>query len=55
MKRLLKGLFFSKHILDSDIIVDLIWKYDKQFQTIYFIVEELLYYFKLEHKPDRNY
>ena len=51
---LLKGLFFSKHILDSDIIVDLIWKYDKQFQTIYFIVEELLNYFNLEHKQDRN-
>ena len=51
---LLKGLFFSKHILDSDIIVDLVWKYDKQFQTIYFIVEELINYFNLENKYDRN-
>ena len=51
---LLKGLFFSKHILDTDIIIDSIWKKDKQFQTIYFIVEELLNFYNLEHKSSRN-
>ena len=51
---LLKGIFFSIHILDTDKIIDLIWKHDKQFQTIYFIVEELLNFFNLDHKMDRN-
>ena len=50
---LLKALFVSKHILDSNIIIDRIWKFDKQFQTIYFMVEELLNYFNLE-LHDRN-
>jgi hypothetical protein len=51
---LLKGLFYSLHILDTDIIIDSIWKKDKQFQMIYFIVEELLNYFHLEHKSAKN-
>ena len=50
---LLKGLFISKHILNSDIIIDKIWKFDKPFQTIYFLVEELFNIFNLE-KHDRN-
>ena len=50
---LLKGLFISKHILNSDIIIDKIWKFDKPFQTIYSLVEELLNIFNLE-KHDRN-
>ena len=50
---LLKGLFFSKHILNTDIIVDKIWKFDKPFQTIYFLVEQLLKFFNLE-RDDRN-
>ena len=50
---LLRGLFFSKHILDTNIIVDKIWKFNKKIQTIYFLVEELLHLFNLEHN-DRN-
>ena len=50
---LLKGLFFSKHILNIDIIVDKIWKFDKPFQTIYFLVEQLIKFFNLE-SDDRN-
>ena len=50
---LLKGLFFSKHILNTDIIIDKIWKFDKPFQTIYFLVEQLLKLFNLELN-DRN-
>ena len=50
---LLKGLFYSKHITNLDNIVDKIWKFDKPFQTIYFLVEELLNLFNLE-KNDRN-
>ena len=50
---LLKGLFVSKHIFNTDIIVDKIWKFDKPFQTIYFLVKELLKLFNLEHN-DRN-
>ena len=51
---LLKGMFFGIHIFDTDKIIDLIWKHDKKFQTIYFIVEELLNFFDLDHKMDRN-
>ena len=53
MTLLLKGLFFSRHILDMNIIVEKIWKSNKQIQTIYFLVEELLHLFNLEHY-DRN-
>ena len=45
---MLKGLFVSLHILDTDKIVDFIWKYDKKIQTIYFLVKELINFFKLE-------
>ena len=51
---LLKATFYSIHIVDTDIIVDKIWKFDKQFQTIYFIVEELLKFFNLNYKYDGN-
>ena len=50
---LLKGLFISKHILNPDIIIDKIWKFDKPFQTIYFLVEELFNIFNLE-KHDKS-
>ena len=50
---LLKGLLISKHILNSDIIIDKIWKLEKPFQTIYFLVEEFFDFFNLE-KHDRN-
>ena len=53
MTLLLKALFFSRHILDTNIIVDKIWKSNKQIQTIYFLVEELLHLFNIEHN-DRN-
>jgi hypothetical protein len=45
---MLKGLFVSIHILDTNKIVDLIWKYDKKIQTIYFLVKEIIKLFKLE-------
>ena len=45
---LLRGLFYAHHILDTNIIVDLIWKSDNNFQTIYFIVEELLNHFNFK-------
>ncbi len=45
---MLKGLFTCIHIFDTDKIVDSIWKYDKKFQTIYFLVEELINFLKLE-------
>ena len=51
---LLKATFYSIHIVDTDIIVDKIWKFDKQFQTIYFIVEELVKFFNLNYKYDGN-
>ena len=51
---LLRGLFFSIHIFDTDKIVDLIWKFDKKFQTIYFLVEELLNLFNLDIKENQN-
>ena len=42
---LLRGLFYSRHILDTDKIIDLIWKPKNKIQTIYFLVEEFLNYF----------
>ena len=51
---LLKGLFYSLHILDTDKIVDIIWKFNKEIQTIYFLVEELLNFYNLDAKSDRN-
>lgn len=51
---LLRGLFFSRHILDTDKIVDLIWKCDKQIQTIYFLVNELMNLFNLNDKENKN-
>ena len=39
---MLKGLFYSIHMRDTDKIVNLIWKSDKQVQTIYFLANELL-------------
>ena len=45
---MLKGLFYNIHIRDTDEIVNLIWKKDKQIQTIYFLVNELFQLFNLE-------
>ena len=50
----LKGMFFSLHILDTDKIIDIIWKFDREFQTIYFLVEELLNFYNYDTKSDRN-
>ena len=51
---MLRGMFISQHIINTDIIVDLIWKYDKQFQFLIFIVEELINYFKLDPNSEEN-
>ena len=51
---LLRGLFFSHHIFDTNKIVDLIWKFDKKIQTIYFLVNELLHLFNLDDKENKN-
>ena len=51
---MLKGLFTCTHIFDTDKIVDLIWKYDKKFQTIYFLVEELINFLKLEPNSEKD-
>lgn len=51
---ILRGMFFSLHILDTDKIIDIIWKFDREFQTIYFLVEELLNFYKYDTKTDRN-
>ena len=51
---MLKGIFTSRHIFDSDIVVDLIWKYDKKLQTIYFLVEEFMNVFALEATYTRD-
>ena len=51
---MLRGLFASLHVLDTDKIVDIIWKYNKQIQTIYFLVEELINYFKIEPNLEKN-
>ena len=45
---MLKGLFYNIHIRDTDEIINLIWKKDKQIQTIYFLVNELFHLFNLE-------
>ena len=44
---MLKGLFYSIHIRNTDEIVNLIWKSDKQIQTIYFLINEMMKLFKL--------
>ena len=46
---MLKGLFYSLHIRDTDKIVDLIWKSEKQIQTIYFLVNEIINLFNLKN------
>ena len=51
---MLKGIFLSRHIYDTDKVVDLIWKYDKKLQTIYFLVKQLINYFLLEQKSDKE-
>ena len=51
---MLKGLFASVHILNTDKIVDLIWKKNRQIQTIYFLVGELINFFKLEPNSEKN-
>ena len=51
---MLRGLFASLHVLDTDKIVDIIWKYNKQIQTIYFLVEELINYFRIEPNLEKN-
>lgn len=51
---LIRGIFFSHHLLDTDKIVDLIWKTDKKFQTIYFLVKELMKQFNLNIKENQN-
>ena len=51
---LLRGIFFSHHLLDTDKIVDLIWKSDKKIQTIYFLVTELINLFNLNKENDQN-
>jgi hypothetical protein len=51
---MLRGLFVSLHVLDTDKIVDIIWKYNKQIQTIYFLVEELINYFRIEPNLEKN-
>ena len=51
---MLRGLFVSLHVLDTDKIVDIIWKFNKQIQTIYFLVEELIYYFRIEPNLEKN-
>ena len=51
---LLRGIFFSHHLLDTDQVVDLIWKFDKKFQTIYFLVKEFMNQFNLNNKEDEK-
>lgn len=51
---MLRGLFASLHALDTDKIVDIIWKYNKQVQTIYFLVRELINYFRIEPNLEKN-
>ena len=50
---LLRGLFYSYHILDTDELVDMIWKYNNQFQTIYFLVNELMKLFNLNPRENQ--
>ena len=49
MVLMLKGLFYSIHIRDTDRIVDLVWKSDKQIQTFYFLVNEIMKLFNLKN------
>ena len=51
---LLRAIFFSHHILDTDNLIDLIWKFDKNFQTIYFLVKEFCNYFNLNTKENET-
>ena len=51
---LLLGLFYPHHILDTDKIVDLIWKSNKNFQTIYFLVQESLNHFNFKNQDFQN-
>ena len=51
---LLRAIFFSHHILDTDKLIDLIWKFDKNFQTIYFLVKEFCNYFNLNTKENES-
>jgi hypothetical protein len=46
---MLKGLFYSIHIRDTDDIVNLIWKKDKKIQMIYFLVNELMELFNVKN------
>ena len=51
---LLRGLFCSYHIINTDELVDMIWKFTNQFQTIYFLVKELMNLFNLNPKENQN-
>ena len=51
---LLRGLFCSYHIINTDELVDMIWKSTNQFQTIYFLVKELMNLFNLNPKENQN-
>ena len=50
---MLKGLFYSVHIRDTDEIVNLIWKCTHQVQTIYFLINEFVKIFSLKN-TDKN-
>ena len=50
---MLKGLFYSVHIRDTDEIVNLIWNYEYQVQTIYFLACELMKKFCIKNS-DKN-
>ena len=50
---MLKGLFYSVHIRDTDEIVNLIWKCTNQVQTIYFLINEFVKIFSLKN-TDKN-
>ena len=50
---MLKGLFYSVHIRDTDEIVNLIWKCTHQIQTIYFLINEFVKIFSLKN-TDKN-
>ena len=50
---MLKGLFYSLHIRNTDEIVNLIWKKENQVQTIYFLINELMKIFKIK-TSDKN-
>ena len=51
---LLRGLFYSFHIIDTDELVDMIWKFNYEFQTIYFLVKELMNLFHLNPRENQN-